>query len=214
MILGPRFSRRDQFGLGLRNRNRVFAMRRHDHAQLFGQFQGLKQFFIVDSKGTLVRQKNLERRQTSFDQFTQLAFDFGIKTSHAHVEGIVDGGQVFGFRFPKLKCLDRIVCSRRATHFDQSCRSTDQSRLAGRLVVVLGVGAHERQVDMNMRVNKSGKHQFPGSINGFDGIIVDLQVGSDGRDRFIGHMDIGHVVVGGRDNSPVFDQQRHSVFPD
>ena len=61
MILGAGFTSGNQFVLKLRHGDRVFTMGGHDHAKLFGKFECFEKLFIVDSEGTLIGEKNLER---------------------------------------------------------------------------------------------------------------------------------------------------------
>ena len=53
-------SRRQKFGLFLRDQFGIFAMRGDDHAQLFGEFQRLIQFAIIDRERAFVGEKNLK----------------------------------------------------------------------------------------------------------------------------------------------------------
>jgi len=73
------------------------------------------------------------------------------------MERIIDGRQPFGFGTPQFERLHRIIGPAGAAHFDQSCRPADQCRAAGRIVRVLCIGAHKRQIDVHVRVDETGK---------------------------------------------------------
>ena len=60
MPLGAEFSLFDKLSLALGNEVGIFTMGRHDHTELTGEFESLIQLFIVDSKGPLVGEEDLE----------------------------------------------------------------------------------------------------------------------------------------------------------
>ena len=88
-----------------------------------------------------------------------------VVTAKAHVEGEIAGALALGFAEPKLEGGQRPIGPRRANHLDEGCRAADERSLAGRLVRVLGEGAHERQVDVNVGVNETGEDVFAFGVN-------------------------------------------------
>jgi len=62
-----------------------------------------------------------------------------------------------------------------------------QRRLARRLIVIRGVGAHERQVDVDVRVMNPGKTYLPRASSDFGpgATSFESNVRLDPRDRFV-----------------------------
>ena len=54
-----------------------------------------------------------------------------------------------------------------AKHFDERRRAADKRGLAGRFVGVLGKRAHERQINMHMRIDEAGENKFARGIDHF-----------------------------------------------
>ena len=99
-----------------------------------------------------------------------------------------------------------------AAHFDERRRSADERRPAARVVVVFGERAHERQIDMHVRIDESRKHILAGGIDDF-GAARRRQVVADRGDRFAFAEDVGNVLVGCRGDLAVFDKKRHTNWP-
>ena len=153
--LGPRFAGGQQVLLQLGNRFSIFAMGRHNNAPAFGQFQRAKQLGIVDAEGAFVRQKDFERGGAVVDDFSQLVGRVLVESRHAHVKRVVARRLSRGFRFPQFVRFQRIVGAAGADHFDQRRRAADQRRAAGGSVGVFGERAHERQINVDVRIDEA-----------------------------------------------------------
>ena len=90
-----------------------------------------------------------------------------VELGDRHVERVVAGAVAFGLRLPELIAFQRIVEPRRAAHFDEGRGAADQRRDAGGLVRVLGEGRHERQIDVDVRIDEAGENQLARGIDHF-----------------------------------------------
>ena len=110
------------------------------------------------------------------------------------------------FAQPKLERLERLLVSRRANHFDETGRSTNQCGPAGRFMRVLGEGPHERQINVHMWVDETGKDIFTRRIDHF--VRSDVIDGAiDARDRLVLAENVRDVPLAGRNNFAVFDEK-------
>ena len=66
--------------------------------------------------------------------------------------------------------------------------------LAGRLMRVLGKRAHERQINVDVRIDESGKDIFAGGVDHFRA-GRGRNVFVDARDGFVLAKNIGHVAL-------------------
>ena len=109
---------------------------------------------------------------------------------------------------PKLKRFQRAVRARWANHFDKCRRPADDRGAARRFMIYLRRCAHERQIDVNMRIDETGEDILPGCIDYFR-ILRRLDVGLNPCDRFSVAKDIRHVLFVRRNDLAVFDEQTH-----
>ena len=56
----------------MRNKFRIFAVRRDNHAKTLGKFQRLVHFAVIDAKKVLVREKDFERCGAVSNNLAQL----------------------------------------------------------------------------------------------------------------------------------------------
>ena len=63
--------------------------------------------------------------------------------------------------------LKSIVHPRWTTHLNVCGRAADQSGYAGRLVRILGERSHERKIDVDVRIDKPGKHELARRVDHF-----------------------------------------------
>jgi hypothetical protein len=75
------------------------------------------------------------------------------------------------------------------------------------LVIVTAEGAHERHVQMHVRVDAAGHHELAFCVDHFG--TGCMQVVPDGFDVFAFDEDIGAVEVGGGDYGSVLDEEGH-----
>ncbi len=208
MPLGPGFALGQQTPLQLRHQFRVFAMRGDDNAQAACQRERPKQLAVVDAEGALVCKENLERGCAVVNHAAECLGGLIVPAGHAHVKRIVASRASSRMRFPQLIRLPRIVAAGRADHFDQRGRAAHQCGAAGRFVAVLGKRAHEGQIDVNVGVDKTGKHKPSGGVDHV-GIRRRGQIRADPRDRLTFAPEIAAKPRGGRYDFAVLDQQCH-----
>ncbi len=109
---------------------------------------------------------------------------------------------------PQLEPLHRFLGSVRPQHFDQRRRAANERRLAGGLMGVLRECAHAWQMNMHMRVNKTGKHVLIGRVK-------DLRsrrrqnVRLDARYPLVRAPNVRKVPFSGGDDFAAFHQHRH-----
>ena len=142
-------------------------MRGGDDAELFGQPQGFKKFVIRYPERAFVGQEDLEAAHPKFDDFFEIAFRLVIITRYAHVKSEVASAVALGLAPPKLESFQRFVGASGTDHFDQRGGAADQRRATGGRVRVLGEGAHERQMNVDVWIDKARKDIFAGRVDHF-----------------------------------------------
>jgi hypothetical protein len=76
-------------------------------------------------------------------------------------------------------------------------------------VRVLRERAHERQVDVDVRVDEAWEHELAACINHLRA-TRRRDVPVEARDRFAFAENVGHVTFAGRDDLTVLDEQTHA----
>ena len=109
---------------------------------------------------------------------------------------------------PKLEGVERLFFAARTDHFDKGRGAADERSPAGRLVRVFRKRAHERQVDVNVRIDEAGEDILPGRVDHL-GVVRRVEVAVDLRDRFVFAKNVGDVAVRRRDNLAILDQDAH-----
>lgn len=112
--------------------------------------------------------------------------------------------------FPQLVSRKRIFAARRAAHFDERSGAADQGRDARRLVGVLRECRHKRQIDVNMRIDETGKNKLASGIDNFR-IGRNAQISANPRDGLGLHKKVALVTRVGGNHYSVLNQQRHSL---
>src|SRR5262245_9626088 len=79
-------STHEKLSLRLGDKSFVFAMRGRDNPELLRQFQGLIEFGVVNSKGSLIGEEDLERLDSGGHDLSQLSCGIAIKACDSHVE--------------------------------------------------------------------------------------------------------------------------------
>ena len=202
MPLGARLAGCQQRFLERVDRVRILAMGGHDDAEVFGQSHRSKQVFIRQVQRTLVCEENLERGDPSLHDLAKLVADMLLEADDGHVERVIHRRQTLGLGLPELERRHRLVRLSGADHLDQRRRTAGQRCLARRRVVIDSVGAHERQIDVHVRVDESRKHVFAARVDDFgsgsDELRIDVWL--DPRDRLVLGVDIAREVFRGRDD--------------
>ena len=135
----------------------------------------------------------------------------GFEAYDGHVEGVIDRCEFFCFGLPQLECCEGLIRGAGADHFDQRGRAARERGLARRLVIVRGIRAHEGQVDVDVRVDEAGKDVFAASFDdlraGRQDPRIDLRL--DPRDVLVFGVNVAGEILGGRDDPPAANQERH-----
>ena len=98
---------------------------------------------------------------------------------------------------------------RRTAHFNERGRAADECGFAAGNVIVLRERAHERQIDVDMRINEAGEDKFAFRINHRRAFRRrDATINT--RDGFVVAEDVRHVAFAGRDYFAVLDKQSHA----
>ena len=209
--LGADLALGDELGLELGDEVRIFTMRGDDGAEFFGRFQRLIEFVIINAKRAFVSEEDFEGSDAFLlDSDLQLRGGGFIEAGDAKMKGVVAGGQASGFAFPKSERFERIFTARGAAHFNQGRGATDQRGFAGGLVVVLGKGAHEGEVDVDVRIDETGEDILAGGIDDFRA-LWGFEIGADGGDDFSSAEHIGDEGLLGSDDGAVANEEAHEA---
>ena len=196
----------EQFARALSNERFVFAMRGDDHAEFVRQFQRPVKLRVIDPEGALVSEEDFERTDPACDDLAQLRFSPLVELRHAHVEGEIARAFPDGLRQPQLEPGERFVLARRTAHLDERRRSTNQRGLAAGLVGVFRIRAHERQVDVDVRIDEPWKDELARGVDHL-GVRRRVEGAANARDRFVFAKYVAGEVGVSRDDAAVFDQE-------
>src|ERR1700749_4880806 len=194
----------------LRDQGFILTVCGNDHPQLLSQGQGSIQLRVIDPERSFVSQEYFKRTDPCGDNLAELALCRGVIFRDSHVKGKIAGGLTNRLGHPELEPFESIVLARWATHLDECGGTSCQSRLAPGLIGVLRVGPHEREIDVNVRVDESGEDKFSRSIN-YRGVRRRRNIAIDARDGFAFAIDISGVALTGSNDFSVLDQQRHRL---
>jgi hypothetical protein len=183
----------------------------HDHPQLAGQLHGGEQILVRQVERALVGQEHLEGRDAGAHDLAELVPHARLEPHHRHVKRVIHRGEALRLGAPQLERVPGLVRGTGADHLDQRRRAARQRRPAGGGVVVGCEGAHEGQVDVHVRVDEPGEDELAGRVHDLGAGRERLRVdrGLDAGDRFPGAVDVGGIVIGGRNDAAVLDQERH-----
>src|SRR5205085_21522 len=187
-------------------------MRGHNHAELLREFQSLIQLAVVDPERPFVSEKNLKRTDPSRHDLAELLRILLIETRYAHVIGVVARRFAGGLFLPKAKPFRRAHVARRTNHLDHRRRPADQRRLARCLVSVLRERPHERQIDVDVRIDEAGKDILPARIDHFRaGRRIDVAI--DMGDALVLAVDVSDEVLIAGDDLATLYEQAHKKAP-
>jgi len=212
--LGSGLPRSEKFFLPLIDEGLVFAVRGNDDTQLVCELECLIQLAIIDAERTLVRQEDLERADALLDDLSELLLRGIVESGHAHVKRKVAGADALGLSEPGLERLHGVVGLAGADHLDERGRAAEKCGTGGGFPSVLGVCAHEGQVDVDMRVDETGEDVLTRGIDDVcaGGARVRIDVLLDAGDGVCGAVDVGDVIVGRGNDAAVLDQYWHARF--
>ena len=204
MLAGTGQAGGEQFFGAFGDEGFIFAMGGDDHAQFLRQLKGLVEFGVVDAKGALVGEEDFERADAACDDFAELGGGLLIEFRHTHVKREVAGGFADGLFQPQLETGERVVRTRGAAHLDERGGAAEERGAAGGVVIILGIGAHEGQVDVDVRIDETGEDEFAGGVDDF-GAGGRREIRADGGDGFAFAVDVRDVAGVGGDDFAVFN---------
>src|SRR5271165_7182612 len=193
MPLWPFFALGEQRLLQAADQLSVLAMSGDDDAQFLRQSERLIHLAIVHAKEVFVRKKNFEGRRSVAHDLAQLGLSVLIEPTHRHVKGVIASAPAFGFFLPQVIPRQSVLTSGRAAHLNECRRAADECRDAGRLMSIFGKRRHEGHIDVDMRVDESGKDPLARRIDHF-GLRRNREIRADPRDRLILNVYLGFVT--------------------
>ena len=187
-------------------------MRGDDDAEFLCQLERAIKFRVVHAKRTFVGEKDFERADASLHNFAELFLGPVVEFRHAHVKREIARGFADGVFHPKFETLQRVVLAAGAAHFDERRRAADERSLAAGHVGVLRKRAHERQINVDMRINEAGENKFPFRVNHLRAVRW-REVAVNVRDGFVFAQDVGHVAFARGHDFAIFNQYAHNQTP-
>ena len=76
------------------------------------------------------------------------------------MKGVVARALALRFALPQLVTFQEVFALVGGAHFDKGRRAAHERGAAARRVGVFGVGAHEGEVDVNVRVDEAGEDEL------------------------------------------------------
>ncbi len=184
-------------------------MRGDNDAKFLRQLERSIQLRVVHAERAFVGEEHFEGADAALHDFAELLLGLVVELCHAHVEREIARGLADSLFHPKLKTLQRVVLARRTAHLDKGGRTADQCGLAAGNVIILRHRPHERQVNVNMRINETGEDKFPLRVNHLR-VTRWLDVRTNGADGFANAENVGHVALAGCHDFAILDEERHA----
>ena len=146
----------------------------------------------------------LERGDAVVDHLGHVVAHLIRPVGDAHVVGVIGGGE-FGALVPVGDRLHQRLAAAGNAEIDQH-RGAAGERGAGAAVVIVGrIGAHERHVQMRVRIDSARHDEATGAVER----LVALQARSDLLDRLALDQHVGDVAAVRGDDGPAFDHGGH-----
>src|ERR1017187_6814714 len=194
----------NQFLATLAHERFVLTMRGDDDAEFLRQLERAIKLRVVHAKRTFVGEEDFERTDAAFDDFAKLLLGFVIELRYAHGKREIARGLTDGLFHPKLKTFQCVVFACRTAHLDERRRAANERGFAAGNVIVLRERAHERQIDVNMRINEAGENKFSFGVNDIRTFWwSDAAVNT--RDDFAFAKDVRDVALAGGHYLTVFN---------
>ena len=190
----------------------VLGVHHHERARLRRDLHRAEERLVVDHQRALVGHEELVRRDPLVGQRRELLERAAVlQVGDRHVVAHVDHLLAFGLRAP---LVDR-VAERRALRLDDEVdvagRPAERGGRLARLDVVDRHRPAERHVEMRVRVDAARQHVLAARVDHAVGGHVERL--ADQGDPLAFDVDVADVVVGGGDDAPAFDQNRHCESP-
>ena len=166
--LGAGLSLGKQFLLHRIDRFGVFAVGGDRDPEFAGKSHQRKEILVGNIECTLVGQKDLEGLHPCVGhQFADLLFGKCVESNHGQMEAEIATRSRSGQLLPLVKRGLGFIVRAGTNHLDHRRGSSGQCCLRGGGVVVDGVGSHEGQMNVHVRIDEPGKHIFADRIDFF-----------------------------------------------
>ena len=195
----------EQFRRHFRHHITVFGVDHGDGAQFGQAVEGGEKLIIIHHQRALVGEEVLEGIDAPVlhDGF-HVVEDLLPPPCDRHVEGIV-AVRAGRFVVPALDRVEQAFALIGQAEIDNHRGAARQSRPRAGLKVIAGVGAHERHLQMHMRVDPAGHDVATGRVQ----LLIAFQVGADLDDPACVDQDIRLVGQIMRDDGAVLDDFGH-----
>ncbi len=188
----------------------VLRVHHHERAGLGGDLHGLEERLVVDHERALVRHEELVRGHALLGQPRELLERAALaQVCDRDVEAHVDDLLPLALSVPDVERLAERLARGLDAEVDVRRRPAERGRRLTGLDVVDRGRAAEGHVEMRMRVDAARQDVAPGGVD--DAVGFDVERLADHRDPLSLDEDVPHVVVGGRDDAPALDQNRHGT---
>ena len=132
-----------------------------------------------------------------------------IESRDPHVKRIVAGGFAVRLSLPRGESLAGLHGTRRTAHIEDRGRAADERGFRPRFIVILRMRAHEREIDVGVRIDESGEDILAGSIDDFRARRWRIDVAVDPRDRLPFAPNVRDISRVPRDDFSVLNQEAH-----
>jgi hypothetical protein len=163
---------------------------------------------VIHHERAFVGHEMLEGRDACRDDLGHVFTHSIVPIGDAHVVGII-GDRVLRAFLPIGERLHQGLVAVRDAEVDDHRRAAGQSRLGAAFVIVGGVRAHERHVEMGMRVDAAGQDE---AVPGVERAVAP-QAFADRLDGLALDQNVGLVGPVRGDNRSAFNDERHWILP-
>jgi hypothetical protein len=188
----------------------VLGVHHHERAARRRDLHRAEERLVVDLQDALVRHEELVRGDALLGQHGQF-FERAtvVEVGDGDVEAVVDQRLPVRLRVPDLERLRERLAPALDAEVHVARRAAAGGRALSRLEVVDRDGAAERHVEMRVRVDAARQDVLAGRVDRPVG--RDVEIGADERDSLAVDEDVRDEVVGGGDDAPSTDQDRHRL---
>ena len=188
----------------------VLGVHHHERAARRCDLHRAEERLVVDLEDALVRHEELVRGDALLGQHGELLERPAVvEVGDGDVEAVVDQRLSVRLGVPDLERLRERLAPALDAEVHVARRSPAGGRALTRLEVVDRDGAAERHVEMRVRVDAARQDVLAGGVDRPVG--RDVEIGADERDPLALDEDVRDELVGGGDDAPSTDQDRHRL---
>src|SRR5438093_5577801 len=150
----------------------------------------------------MLSKEDLKAAHPTLHNVNELLLGPVVIAGYAHVEGKIAGALAPSSAKPQFKCAHGSVSPGWTNHLDESGGAADQRRFAGGFVGVLGESAHERQINVHVRVDETREDHFTRGVDHF-GVGWSCEIARNAADGLAFAENVRHVRFAGGNNSAI-----------